>query len=369
MQVIESLHELLARECPHIHRARLNALMTNVAALLTGRKLSVTGLGRALGRYRHTKHAIKQSDRLVGNVRLDGERQALYRTVAKALLGTQPHPLVIIDWSDYTHNRSHILLRASVPVGGRALTLYEEVHPLGCYGNAAVEKAFLHTLLTCLSTDSQPIIVTDAGFIGPWTRCVDLYPTATSKARYFGPIELTCRPPITCHLHVMRKKPQGRHEKTASGRRAARKATQDPIVRETQPWLIVTPLEPITHNAKHIIQIYKTRMQIELAFREFKNTRAGLALRELRSRSSTRLSNLLLVGMLACFCLWLIGRLAIQRHDHYLLQANTQRHRNVLSVFFVACQLVKQNRLPTNPPWFFHALELVHDDIARQDLT
>ena len=113
----------------------------------------------------------------------------------------------------------------------------------------------------------------------------------------------------------------------ASGRRAARKATQDHIVRETQPWLFVTSLEPVTHNAKHIIQIYKTRMQIELGFREFKNTRPGLALRETHSFSSTRLANLLLIGMPACFCLWLIGRLAIQRHDYYLLQANTQRDR------------------------------------------
>lgn len=58
-------------------------------------------------------------------------------------------------------------------------------------------------------------------------------------------------------------------------------------------------------------------MRRELAFRDIKNTRAGLALRETRSRASHRLANLLLVGMLASFCLWLVGRLAIQRGERF----------------------------------------------------
>ena len=120
--------------------------MRNVEALVRGQKLTVTGLGRAPGRPSNTKHEIKQSDRLIGNAHLDDEREALYRVITKRLIGRTRHPLILIDWSDYTYNRSHILLRASVPVGGRALTLYEEVHPLKAYGNAAVQRAFLDTL-------------------------------------------------------------------------------------------------------------------------------------------------------------------------------------------------------------------------------
>ncbi|MCZ6803094.1 MAG: hypothetical protein O7D86_03950 [Proteobacteria bacterium] len=37
-------------------------------------------------------------------------------------------------------------MRASIPVSGRALTLYEEVHPLKTYGNAPVRKCFLETI-------------------------------------------------------------------------------------------------------------------------------------------------------------------------------------------------------------------------------
>ena len=360
-------------------------------------KLMVTALGRAPRRSRNTKHDIKQSDRLIGNTHLAVEREALYRALSRQLLGTAQHPIIIIDWSDYTYNRSHILLRASVPVGGRALTLYEEVHALKAYGNTAVQRSFLDTLQRFVLDGVQPIVVTDAGFIDPWfaevrargwhyvgrirknllvrepntpqwTCCVELYAKATGTARYYGPIELTRKRPLACHLHLLRKKPKGRHKKTPTGQRSARKASHDHVVRETSPWLIVTSFDPDTHGSKRVMQLYKTRMQIELAFREFKNTRAGLALRETRSRASHRLANLLLVGMLASFCLWLVGRLAIKRGDHHRLQANTERKHKVLSVFFVACQLIVQNRLPIQPAWLNRALDLVHDDIALQSL-
>ena len=395
MRVVQSVHDFLATECPHIHAARLNALMTNVSALMRGRKLTVTGLGRAPGRHRNTKHDIKQSDRLIGNRQLMQERAALYLAVAQRLLAPIAQPIILIDWSDYTHNRSHILLRASVPVGGRALTLYEEVHPLSAYGNAAVQRAFLDTLSRFVEPRVQPVVVTDAGFIGPWfaevrrlgwhfvgrirknilyriaqttewQRCVELYPLATSSPQTIGLIELTRKNPLDCTLHILKKKPKGRHRLTASGKRARRKTSQDHVTRETQPWLIVTSLDPVLYQAKQVMQFYRTRMHIELAFRDIKNIRDGLALRETRSCNDQRLANLLLVGMLAHFCLWLIGRLAKARRMHYRLQANTERHSNVLSLFFIALQLVTQRRVPRGEHCFKQALALIHQDILHQ---
>ena len=125
-------------------------------------------------------------------------------------------------------------------------------------------------------------------------------------------------------------------------------------------------MDPETYQAKQVMQCYRTRMQIELAFRDIKNTRTGLALRETRSRSLDQLANLLLVGMLASFCLWLIGRLAVERKAHYQLQANTVRDQKVLSVLFIACQLVAHQRLPTQMHSFRNALTLVRRDIKGQ---
>jgi len=77
-----------------------------------------------------------------------------------------------VDWSDYSHDRRWQLLRASVPVGGRALTLYEEVHSLSDYGKAYIHKQFLERIYSFLSGNSCPIVISDAGFIGPWFRAV-----------------------------------------------------------------------------------------------------------------------------------------------------------------------------------------------------
>ena len=36
--------------------------------------------------------------------------------------------MIIVDWSDMDESKRHFLLRASVPMEGRSLTLYEGVH-------------------------------------------------------------------------------------------------------------------------------------------------------------------------------------------------------------------------------------------------
>jgi hypothetical protein len=44
-------------------------------------------------------------------------------------------PLIVIGWLDLKADQSLHLLRASLPVGGGSLTLYEEVHPQSKLGD------------------------------------------------------------------------------------------------------------------------------------------------------------------------------------------------------------------------------------------
>lgn len=74
------------------------------------------------------KHCIKRADRLLSNAHLQGERPGLYQTLARRLVGAQRHPVILIDWSDLDVVKRHQVLRASLLLAGRALTLYEEVH-------------------------------------------------------------------------------------------------------------------------------------------------------------------------------------------------------------------------------------------------
>ncbi len=304
MQAKNMLHQMLKESCPAMHGYRLTALMDTVEALIHGQRLTVTGLGRASLRGISMKHGIKQSDRLIGNGHLYGERCDIYQAVSQMLIGHNKRPLILIDWSDDTYDRAHQHLCASLPAGGRALTLYEAVHPLKAYGNARIQKRFLKTVQSWLPADCYPILITDAGFVGPWFRavgklgwdyigrirqnlyyrnnpeegwikCNTLYHEANATPRYYGEIRLVRYQPFPCHLYVYKQQSKGRHKLTKQGYSARSRHSKKNARREDSPWLLVSSLSQEEVSARQMIQLYRTRMQIEEAFRDIKNQRMG----------------------------------------------------------------------------------------------
>ena len=173
MSIIKTLHTLIKQSLPNLHLARLNALMAAVEAGLTGASVSITTLGRAVSGSTFIKHKIKRMDRLAGNRHLKSERKVLYGVMTQFLLKSLPLPLIIVDWSPLTDDQSQQLLRASLPVGGRSITLYEEVHPVSKLGNRRVQHQFLTHLQELLPQHVTPIIVADSGFRTPFFREVD----------------------------------------------------------------------------------------------------------------------------------------------------------------------------------------------------
>lgn len=66
-------------------------------------------------------------DQLVGNRHLKSERKALYGVMTQFLLKSLPLPLIIVNWSPLTDDQSQQLLRASLPLGRRCITLYDDL--------------------------------------------------------------------------------------------------------------------------------------------------------------------------------------------------------------------------------------------------
>jgi len=170
MSIIKTLHTLIKDSLPDLHAARLKALMAAVEAGLTGASVSITTLGRAVSGPAFIKHKIKRMDRLAGNRHLKAERMALYGVMTQFLLKSLPLPLIMVDWSPLTDDQSQQLLRASLPVGGRTITLYEEVHPGSKLGNRRVQHKFLAHLKQLLPQHVTPIIIADSGFRTPFFR-------------------------------------------------------------------------------------------------------------------------------------------------------------------------------------------------------
>lgn len=49
-----------------------------------------------------------------------------------------------------------------------------------------------------------------------------------------------------------------------------------------------------------------------------------------------------MLAALASFVAWIIGYAAEKLNLHYKFQANTYRHKRVLSFFFLGCQIIKK---------------------------
>lgn len=366
MHAVEVLSRWMADREVVGHASRAAVLVRVVHALLAGGKLSLTQLGRSLVGLAHAKHQIKTVDRLLGNAHLHRERRGIYRAIAATLLRGNSRPVIVVDWSDFELGREWVMLKAAIPVGGRAISLYERVFPFKRYNSPGAHGEFLRELRWVLPEDCCPIIVTDAGFRGPWFREVEsfgwdwvgrvrnkikyyredtgrwcythsLYPTATPKPRYIGRVALSRRHQYRFHLYLVRAyKPRvGRPRRLPPSRRTG-------MYRRLHraPWLLATSLPHDRNSPWKLKELYGLRMQIEETFRDLKCHRWGFGLRYAKCHTAERLEILLLVGTLAALVAWLAGLAGRAMNLVSRFQANTERTRRVLSTFFVGRQLV-----------------------------
>ena len=376
MKASKLLHKKLSTACPDMHDMRLNALMAGVTSSLTEHQLTVTGLGRNLKSYSktHTKHDIKRMDRLIGNSHLHVERKEIYQYLSTQLIGTQQHPVLIADWSPIPGNEIFQLLRISIPMGGRSLTIYEECFEEKKLNNTQVHNTFLDELEDILPEGSQPIILSDAIFKTPWFKaieakgwywvgrvrgnvqlsldgtifkgCTSIMKMATTKPKELGTVLYSKSTRFPCQGVLYHGTTAGKHKKKKRGGISQDTVSLYYSKKAKQPWLLVSHLPEAFNTAKKIVKLYRYRMQIEEGFRDTKNPQYGIGLAQAKSRSAKRYNNLLLIAALTLFLLWCIGKIAVDKKYHHRLQANTTRHKTVLSNIYIAIQIVKDDRYP-----------------------
>jgi hypothetical protein len=369
MHSLRFVNNWLERKCSFVHRARARSLGRAVEALLGGGKLSLTHLGRSLSGPSYEKHRIKSVDRLLGNRHLHGERLEVYRRLAHELLRGSQRPVIVVDWSDGHPGRKWLLLRAAVAVQGRALTVYEEAHPKAVLGNPKVQREFLDALETVLPAHCCPIVVTDAGFRGPWFRQVQargwewvgrirgrvycrphatgkwvrastLHRRARAKAQRFSDSVLYQNRPLDCDLYLVKKyrRLRGRPHKRSGLGALARTCRRT----YAEPWLLAASDGLRDIEVEQLVAVYAKRMTIEESFRDLKSHRWGFAARYARSASMERIQVLLLIATLAAFVSWVVGVAAKARRWAANVQANTERRREVLSTGFLGWRVLQR---------------------------
>ena len=341
MRDISILHDLLKNQCPNLHQKRLSSLMVAVQSLLDGQQLSLTELGRNTTGAVAAKHNIKRIDRLLGNRALHNERFDIYRWHARLLCGTNPMPIILIDWSDVREQMRHQTLRASVSFEGRSVILYERVFPFSQYNSPVSHNPFLRELAAILPERCCPLIVTDAGYRNTWFREVE-------KLDWFwlGRVrgELGRKSPINACLHLFKAKSKGRKDQRSSKAGRHHNAQQNYRDSSKEPWLLATNIPAESLSSKKLVNLYAKRMQIEESFRDIKSPQYGLGLRHSRTRRPKRFDMLLLIAMLAEWLLRLIGMIAHKHNWQYAFQANTVRNRPVLSLIRLGREVRKRRR-------------------------
>lgn len=357
-------------------KRRQKTLLDCVNALDNRRKLTLTALGRGMNTTKaKTRHNIKRVCRFLGNSHIHQERSRIYGFISDVLLKNVQYPLIVIDWSPVKETKTH-MLRASLPVGGRSFTLYEEVYPESRLASGSAHKAFLKRLSTFIPDECQPILFTDSGFKVPWIKlveaqgwywlsrvrgttylnlhgdwqnCQELFKTATSQPVHFGDTLLTTAHHHPCQAILYKKRLKGRKKTGVLGQKTRSSQCKKYAKGEKEPWLLTTNLPAEQWNAQRIVDIYSKRMQIEESFRDTKNSRLGLSLSETQSQCSQRLEILLLIGMLAQFAYILIGKAAYIKGHFRQFQANTIVTRRVLSYFYLGREIAADDSLHYTP--------------------
>jgi hypothetical protein len=361
MHVEKVLHTLLLDV---IHYKRLTSLLLMVNTVLNSKRLSLTQLGRSLALPIQERSGIRRADRLLGNKKLHRERPEIYRRLCRSLIGAKQRPWVIVDWSHIPNTKLHVL-RAALVTKGRALTLYEEVHGEKKQENAQVQRAFLNTFQALLPDGCRPIIVTDAGFHNPWFKqvlklgwdyvgrirgrkqyrlvgtdvwqgCKTLWTQSRCRVKALGAVELCRTASLQTYFYLIKDKPKGRHSRRNDG------MTKEYRKGAAEPWLLASSLGH-RQAAKLVIRIYRTRMQIEEGFRDLKSARYGFSFAYAKSQQPERVQILLLIAALASFLAWFSGWVAEQQQLHLQFQANSIKHRRVLSLFYLGCQVIRRN--------------------------
>lgn len=366
MQVSEILYKHLSKV---MHDTRLATLSALVGSLFHAKIFNLTGLGRALKSEAQERHAIRRVDRFLGNKLIQKDRLKIYKTICRLLIGNTKKPLIIVDWSPIP-NKTESVLRAALATSGRALTLYEEIHPQKKYANPKLHLKFLKKLWSMLDDDVKPTIITDAGFSLSWFEAIlsfgwnyvgrirgnklyrlrgatgwsaisSLHKDASGTPIFLGEIELCKDSKFYTKAYLYKSQRKGRKAKTHCGNLRRSKQSLKYAQGKKEPWILVSSL---AETAKNVIKIYGLRMQIEEGFRDLKSTKYGFGFEHVNTNHIYRLNVFFLIAMLAAFIAWVMGWLAEKVNLQSQYQANSTRSKRVLSLFYLGCRIIVREK-------------------------
>jgi len=136
MRAGEVLHNVLAPAGVRLDARLWRRLCGAVEVLVRSRQVVLIELARQYPGATRVAAPLKALDRLLSNRRLQQARGVLYG-VALQRLWPRYRAVIVVDWCVRKADESLHLLRAALPVGGRTLPVWDEVHGQAQLGQAA----------------------------------------------------------------------------------------------------------------------------------------------------------------------------------------------------------------------------------------
>ena len=290
-------------------------------------RLGVAAVGRAMatGRGKDPKHGIKQVDRFLSNKKLSCEKA--WPALLRSLVGKRNQILVTMDWTDFDADDQTTLVLSLVTRSRRAQALvWKTVRKSALAGHqSAYERELLETLRRVLPADVRAIILADRGFgntalydhllgiagfdfVVRFRACIRVQAgDVRAKATTLVPANGRIRVLEYALLTADRDGPYNVVLYKAAGMKDS--------------WCLATSLP--TTDGRAIVEAYAHRFECEEGFRDAKDRRFGMGLKQTRIGSPSRRDHMLLIFALAYLILTLVGCASEQVGADRALRANT----------------------------------------------
>ena len=331
--------------------------------------LTLTGIGEKMVGRTSVRHQIKRVDRWLAHQGLYDSHALISKFFFAEQLQNRKELEILVDWSGC--GKEFAMIRASVTFDGRAIPIYQSIFPLSQQQTPAAHREFLTELKNIVPEEANVLIITDRGFglswfkmilehgwqcVGrlhpslhvnfchaeptDWSSIESHYSRAGTKPVFLGSVQLgkKCGKNRVLGNIVICKQPSNIKDKPRKKRDDVYERYYKQV--KPSPWVLFTSLSVEQASAIKIKNIYKKRMQIEQNFRDTKSIRFGMAFRYVKSNNITRVANLLFIGIIAYFLMLLIGKAAEKDNLHLQYQANSIKHRRVLSHYTLAKKLL-----------------------------
>lgn len=331
--MVESLFE------QDLHARQIESLANAATGTLTAASLGIAAIGRALAIARDLdpKHTIKQVDRLLSNENIDP--WALFAYWVPFCVGPRLEIVVALDWTEFEADGHSTIALSLVTRHGRATPLMwktVEKGELKDWRNTYEDELLLR-FEEVLQGPTKVTLLADRGFGDQKLYALLKQLGFDYVIRFRGNIHVSDGS-VTREAKAWLY-PNGRARLIRGALVTHDRAEVGAVVcvhaRGMQdPWFLATSLKAATAMA--IVKLYGKRFTVEETFRDTKDLRFGLGLKNTRISDVGRRDRMLLVSALATALLTLLGAASERVGLDKKLKANTSSKRTH-SLFFQGC--------------------------------